>query len=115
MAWKANDGSEYTNRIGMVQRNASLDAKGMRLKAPKPEKPMAEPGSEGGTSTGGIEQDEHAMRLVNQLADMGYSADDVVQAMGSGMEGVPEPRMGGMPKTSAPSGGGNSPINLPGL
>jgi len=96
MAFTAKDGSEHTNMMTANRANARFDAR------------PPEPAPQGG---GDIMSDPKAMQLVDQLKQMGYTGEDVEKAMGDQEEPQPESR----PQSSAPSGGGNQPISLPGL
>lgn len=71
MAWKANDGSEFTNRMQMNSKNSSLAAK-----------TPSDSSTTDPSSPKSIESDPHAMQLVDQLKQMGYTGEDVEKAMG---------------------------------
>ena len=67
---KAKDGTMYGSQMGANQRNASMPPSD---DTPAPD---AQPKS--------IMDDPKAMKMVDELKQMGYTADDVEQAMGGG-------------------------------
>lgn len=76
MAQPANDGTMFTNGMARNRHNRKLAAQGMGKPAePAPDnQDHAEPAEP-------IEQNPEAMDCINKLKDMGYTADDVAQAM----------------------------------
>ena len=66
---KANDGTMYGSQMGANQRNAAMP-KGDYGPKPDEQQPQS------------IMEDSKAMKLVDELKQMGYTADDVEQAMG---------------------------------
>lgn len=71
MARKANDGTEFTNQMAVNHHNARLAAGTV--------KPMTKPAPDQQKS---IEDDPVAMRAVETLKRLGYTGEDVEQAMG---------------------------------
>jgi hypothetical protein len=100
MAYKAEDGQEFTNRYPMVAHNSSLKARG---------KSMPTDMGGGDQEPQSIVDDPKAMRLVDELQQMGYTGEDVEQAMGGGEMQPKSAQMG------LPSSGGKEPISLPGI
>lgn len=87
----ANDGMKFGGGMGANQRNASLSAK------PAPAaKPMDD------QQPKSIMDDPKAMQCVDELKQMGYTADDVAQAMGDAQMD------GGQAATAA------APLQIPG-
>lgn len=72
MTYKANDGREFSGRMAMNSHNASLRGMGHKTGAAPvgPDQPQE------------ITDDPRAMKLVDELKQMGYTAEDVEKAMG---------------------------------
>lgn len=109
MAFKAKDGSEHTNMMTVNKRNASLAAKGPSSAPPSsPDDSSQAPddGSQQQVDPGPIEQNSDAMQLVDHLKSMGYTADDVAQAMNDDQS---QAAPSGQQATSA------APMQIPGM
>jgi hypothetical protein len=91
MQFKANDGSSHPSQMKAYEAS-------QKPAAPASAMPDQQPKS--------IQDDPKAMGLVNQLAQMGYSADDVAQAMDQSAGGSLD---SGKEATAA------APLNIPGL
>jgi len=78
MAYKATDGQPFTNRMAMKMHDASL--RGMEKAPTAPPAKVSKPGAEDQPPS--ITDNPQAMRMVDQLQQMGYTADDVAEAMG---------------------------------
>lgn len=74
MAYKSKDGREFSNRPMAVQHNTRLGSM-----APDKSEPASQEAKEGEKD---ITSDPRAMQLVDELQKMGYTADDVAEAMG---------------------------------
>lgn len=109
MAFKAKDGSDHTNMMTVNKRNASLAAQGGD-KAPADAPPVDQ--SQGGDDQGGqsqsgpIESNPDAMSAIDQLKQMGYTADDVAQAMQDDQS---------QPAAAPAPGGSKAPLQIPGM
>ena len=88
----ANDGTMFGGGMGARQHNATLDAK----------PPAAKPAGDDSAQPKSIMDDPKAMQCVDELKQMGYTADDVAQAMGDDQMG------GGQAATQA------APLQIPG-
>ena len=94
MQFKANDGSMHPSQM------KAYDAS---------QKPAAKPMPDhGGDAPKSIQDDPKAMGLVNQLAQMGYSGDDVAQAMD-------QAGGGGMGMDSGKEATQAAPLQIPGM
>lgn len=85
MNFTANDGSKHGSQMQAYQASQTPAAP---TDAPKD-----------------IESDPHAMQLVDELKQMGYTADDVAKAMGDDQDASP----GGQEATKA------APMQIPGM
>lgn len=110
MAWKSKDGQPFTNRMSQKMHDASLSAQVNEEKAPQDApQPM------GGEDQGGQDQqpqitdDPVAMKLVGKLQQMGYSPDDVANAMGGQDQGQDQGTGVGQEAAQA------APLHIPGL
>jgi hypothetical protein len=85
MAWKADDGSEHTNRMTMVSKNSSLKARKDDASKP-PASPSQDPKAAGADPMGSkdLSSDPQALQLVDALKQMGYTGDQVADAMDGG-------------------------------
>lgn len=94
----ANDGMQFGGGMGMRQHNAALSAK-----------PAAKPvdQADGGGGQKPLAENPQAMQLVDQLKQMGYSGDEVAQAMDGGEK--EQSQSGGQEATQA------APMQIPGL
>lgn len=87
MAYTSKDGSEFSNADGMRHQNRRIDAGTVPLTPNKSAKvPMGGDSSQDqdqdqDQGQGDITHDPKAMNLVGKLSAMGYTADDVSQAM----------------------------------
>jgi hypothetical protein len=107
MAYKATDGSGYTNRSGMLKQNSKLAAA----------KPMGAvlpaAGAEGDQDADNqdITQDPEAMQALDYLAQKGYSIEQITEAYQQLQAGTGEPdgdeqqaAQGGAPQSSGMMG-----------
>ena len=92
MQFKANDGSSHPSQMKAYEASQKPAA------APDAAAPPDQPKS--------IQDDPQAMQLVDQLKTMGYSGDDVAQAMGDN-DTMPQPS--GQEATQA------APLQIPGM
>lgn len=90
MPYSSQDGQQFTNRMAANSRNASL--KGGMKADPAPAQQSDQPQS--------IEDDPKAMQLVDELKNMGYTADDVAKAMGD--DGQQDQQQGSAATSAAP-------------
>jgi hypothetical protein len=99
MAHTAQDGSQFTNRMSMNARNSSLAAN------PSQSAPSQ---SDQSNTPKSIQDDPKAMQLVDQLKQMGFTGDDVAQAM-DGDDQQQSDDQGGQQATQA------APLQIPGM
>jgi hypothetical protein len=92
MQFKANDGSSHPSQMKAYEAS---------------QKPAAAP--EATDQPKSIQDDPQAMQLVDQLKQMGYTADDVEQAMGGGDDTGAGALQSGQEATQA------APLNIPGM
>jgi len=109
MAYSAKDGSQYTNRIGAVRRDASLD----NAKA-SARQPSGQSSQQGGQSQGGIEDDPEAMQAVDLLKQKGYTAEDVARAMDDD-GGESDDSQSGQGGSASMSSSGAGSFQIPGM
>lgn len=91
MQFSAKDGSKHPSQMKAYEASQSAPAPEAGIDAPK-----------------SIQDDPKAMSLVDQLKAMGYTPDDVEQAMG-GSEMDEQSQMGGQAATQA------APLQIPGM
>ena len=109
MAWKADDGSEHTNRMTMVSKNSSLRAKGPQ-EAAKPRQAPSPAPKAGGEIMRDPASDPAAAQHIMALKQLGYTGDEVANAM-DGTDGVDDGTSGdsGSEATQA------APMQIPGM
>jgi len=105
---RAKDGMQFGGQMGVNQHNAGL-AGGMKPLGKLPKLPDDGGGQQDQPQS--IQDDPKAMQLVDALKALGYTADDVAEAMGEGTEdaGLQPPPQG------APGPGGPGPAPTLGL
>jgi hypothetical protein len=98
MQFKANDGSMHPSQMKAYEAGQKPAAPAM---------PGGDPG-QGQAQPKSIQDDPKAMGLVNQLQQMGYTGDDVEQAMMGAGQGAPGMDQG---KEAAQA----APLQIPGM
>ena len=101
MAWKSSDGQQFTNRMSQKMHDASIGGQKPAAKVPDIQS-AADPDADNQQPK--ITDDPAAMKLVDQLQQMGYTADDVSEAMG----GMDQEASGGQEAAKA------APMQIPG-
>ena len=96
MAFPGKDGKPYSSQMQAFQAK------------PAPAAPPADPGADPTAGKPSIQDDPEAMKLVDQLSQMGYTGEDVEMAMG-GMGGGADQMGAGKEATAA------APLQIPGL
>ena len=95
MQFKAKDGSSHPSQMKAYEASQKPAAPPAADPAAPPDAPKS------------IQDDPQAMQLVDQLQQMGYTADDVEQAMGGGDDQAA--MQGGAAATAA------APLQIPGM
>jgi hypothetical protein len=80
MTKRALDGTEFTNQMGVNRHNARLKAQ--NYKAPAQADDADQQDQTQPDDPQSIENDPRAMQCIDELKQMGYTADDVAAAMG---------------------------------
>jgi Holliday junction resolvasome RuvABC DNA-binding subunit len=101
MAWKSKDGQQFTNRMSQKMHDASMGDSKPAAKAMPDIQSANDPGADNQPK---ITDNPAAMKLVDQLQQMGYTADDVSEAMG----GMDQEASGGQEAAQA------APMQIPG-